>query len=399
MARRRLLIIGNGMAGLRFLEELVERAPGRFDITAIGAEPVAAYNRVLLTSLLAGAIGADDVRLRPDAWYAGHSIKLVTGQGALALDVTGRRAVLCGGQWLPFDTLVLATGATPIRLDVSGADLAGVATLRTLEDIDRLARAAAIAPVVVIGGGALGIEAAYGLARRGAHVSLVQLADRLMERQLDPEGARLLAAALEASGVRILLGAEVRALRGSSRVKAVELADGRRLECHLAVMAVGIRPATALASQAGLKVCRGIVVDDRMQTSAPGIFAIGECAEHRGVCYGLLEPCYAQARVAAATLAGEAQSFMGSIPATHLKLSAIPVCSIGALDANDSIVVRDAGVPSYRKLVVADGRLKGAVLVGDTENALWYEELIRAGASVAPLGEKLAFGPAFAEAA
>jgi len=227
----------------------------------------------------------------------------------------------------------------------------------------------------------------------------VQLADRLMERQLDPEGARLLTAAIEASGVRVLLGAEVRAVRGSSRVKAVELADGRRLACHLAVMAIGIRPATALAAEAGLKVRRGIVVDDRMQTSAAGILAIGECAEHRGVCYGLLEPCYAQARVAAATLVGEAQSFTGAMPTTHLKLSAIPVCSIGALEADDRIIVRDAGAPSYRKLVVADGRLQGAVLVGDTENALWYEELIRAGTSVAPLGEKLAFGPAFAEAA
>jgi nitrite reductase (NADH) large subunit len=395
----RLLIIGNGMAGLRFLEELVERAPNRFDITVLGAEPVAAYNRVLLTSLLAGAIGADDVRLRPDAWYAGHAIKLLTGQAALGLDVTGRRVVLCGGRSLPFDTLVLATGATPIRLDVPGADLAGVATLRTLEDIDHLARAAAVQPVVVIGGGALGIEAAHGLARRGARVSLVQLADRLMERQLDPEGARLLAAAIEASGVHVLLGAEVRAVRGSSRVEAVELADGRRLECHLAVMAIGIRPATALAAKAGLEVRRGIVVDDRMQTSAAGILAIGECAEHRGICYGLLEPCYAQARVAAATLSGEVQSFAGAMPATHLKLSAMPVCSIGALDADNSIIMRDAGAPSYRKLTVADGRLKGAVLVGDTENAQWYEELIRAGTSVAPLGEKLAFGPAFAEAA
>ena len=394
----RLLIIGNGMAGLRFLEELVERAPDRFDITVLGAEPVAAYNRVLLTSLLAGAIGADDIRLRPDAWYAGHAIKLLTGQTALGLDVTGRRVVLCGGRSLPFDTLVLATGATPIRLDIPGADLAGVATLRTLEDIDHLARAA-VQPVVVIGGGALGIEAAYGLARRGARVSLVQLADRLMERQLDPEGARLLAAAIEASGVRVLLGAEVRAVRGSSRVEAVELADGRRLECQLAVMAIGIRPATALAANAGLEVRRGIVVDDRMQTSAAGILAIGECAEHRGICYGLIEPCYAQARVAAATLAGEVQSFTGAMPATHLKLSAMPVCSIGALDADDSIIVRDAGAPSYRKLIVAHGRLKGAVLVGDTENALWYEELIRTGTSVAPLGEKLAFGPAIAEAA
>ena len=395
----RLLIIGNGMAGLRFLEELVERAPDRFDITVLGAEPVAAYNRVLLTSLLAGTIGADDVCLRPDAWYAGHAIELLTGQPALGLDVTGRRVILGCGRSLPFDTLVLATGATPIRLDVPGADLAGVATLRTLEDIDHLARAAAMQPVVVIGGGALGIEAAYSLARRGTRVTLVQLADRLMERQLDPEGARLLAVAIEASGVRVLLGAEVRAVRGSSRVKAVELADGRRLECHLAVMAIGIRPATALAAEAGLKVRRGIVVDDRMQTSAAGILAIGECAEHRGVCYGLLEPCYAQARVAAATLAGQAQSFTGAMPTTHLKLSAIPVCSIGALEADDRIIVRDAGAPSYRKLVVADGRLQGAVLVGDTENALWYEELIRAGTSVAPLGEKLAFGPAFAEAA
>ena len=402
LRRERLVVVGNGMAGLRFLEELVRRAPGRFDVTVVGAEPDPAYNRVLLSSLLAGDIGVGDVGLKPREWYAEHGVALVTGQPACALDAAQRTVTLGNGEVLGFDRLVLATGSDAIRLPLPGRDLAGVMTFRSLADIAGLEQAASEGlPAVVIGGGLLGIEAAYGLARRGVPVTLVHLMDRLLERQLDAEGARLLAAAIEAKGVRVLLGAETAAIRGGSAVETVELKDGRVLPCGLVVMAVGIRSNTALAPSGGLQVKRGIVVDDGMQTSASGVYAIGECAEHRGVCYGLVEPCYEQARVAAAAIAGEPVRYAGSVLATNLKVSGVSVFSAGDFEGvgAEAIVVRDAGVGSYRKLVVREERLAGVVLVGDTAEALWYADLIRAGTPVSALREALAFGQAFAEAA
>jgi nitrite reductase (NADH) large subunit len=402
MRRKRLVVVGNGMAGLRFLEELVRRAAGRFDVTVVGAEPEPAYNRVLLSSLLAGDIGAGDVELRPRDWYREHGVALLTGQSASAVDMARRTVTLGNGDELAFDKLLLATGSDPIRLPLPGNDLAGVMTFRSLADIASLEPAAsATLPAVVIGGGLLGIEAAYGLARRGIAVTLVHLMDRLMERQLDAEGARLLADAIEAKGVRVLLGAETGAIRGGPAVEAVELKDGRVLPCGLVVMAVGIRPNTALAASGGLQIKRGIVVDDGMQTSATGIYAIGECAEHRGACYGLVEPCYEQARVAAAAVTGEPAHYPGSVLATNLKVSGVSVFSAGDFEGAgaETIVVRDAGQRSYRKLVVRDGRLAGVVLVGDTSEALWYADLIRSAALVSAFREALAFGQAFAEAA
>jgi nitrite reductase (NADH) large subunit len=402
MGRERLVVVGNGMAGLRFLEELLQAAPGRFDITVVGGEPEPAYNRVLLSSLLAGEIGGADVLLRPRQWYAEHDIALLTGRPACAIDAVGRKLLLSGEEAVPFDRLVLATGSEPVRLNLPGSDLAGVMTFRTLADIESLEQAASRGvPAVVIGGGLLGIEAAYGLARRGVSVTLLHLMDRLMERQLDAEGARLLADAIEARGVRVVLGAQTRAIRGDTAVEAVELADGRILACGLVVMAVGIRPSTALAAAGGLQVKRGIVVDDRMQTSLSGIYAIGECAEHRGVCYGLIEPCYEQARIAAAAIAGAIARYSGSVLATNLKVSGVGVFSVGDFEGvgAETILVRDAGAHCYRKLVLRDGRLAGAVLVGDTGEALWYADLIRSGASISAFRESLAFGQAFAEAA
>jgi nitrite reductase (NADH) large subunit len=297
---------------------------------------------------------------------------------------------------------VLATGSDPIVVDVAGAELAGVETFRSLADVDAFGRFVATGrPAVVVGGGLLGIEAAYALAKRGVGVTLVHLMDRLMERQLDASGAALLAEAVGNLGIRVLLGAQTRAVHGNRSVEAVELADGRRIDCGLVVMAVGIRPRKRWAERGGLKVARGVIVDDRMQTSAPGIYAVGECAEHRGICYGLVEPCHEQARVAAAAIAGDRLSYSGSMLATNLKVSGVPVFSAGDFEGADadSIVMRDASGPSYRKLVTRNGRLAGAVLVGDTSDAVWYADLIRSGRSVAAIRASLAFGQAFAEAA
>jgi nitrite reductase [NAD(P)H] large subunit len=402
MARQRLVVVGNGMAGLRFVEEIIVRAPGRFDITVVGAEPVAAYNRVLLSALLAGEVAAADVLLRPREWYEAHAIELITDQTTEALDRRARQVRLQDRRTLAFDVLVLAMGSDPVRLTIPGSTLPGVATFRTLADSAAFAQfAAADRPAVVIGGGLLGIEAANALARRGVPVSLVHVADRLMERQLDAEGAALLAQAVAAKGVRILLNQSARAILGRHAVEAVELTDGCRLACGLVIMAVGIRPRTALASLGGLSTGRGIVVDDGMQTSHMGVFAIGECAEHRGTCYGLVEPCYQQAKVAAAVIAGEPQRYRGTVFATNLKVSGVAVFSAGDFEGvgADSIIVRDVGMASFRKLVTRQGRLTGAVLVGDIRDALWYRDLIRCGEPVAPIRQALAFGQAFAEAA
>jgi nitrite reductase (NADH) large subunit len=400
--RERLVVVGNGMAGLRLLEEVAALAPGRFDITAIGAEPEPAYNRVLLSALLAGEIGAGDVAMRSRAWYAEHGIALRTGEPAVGLDSVPRRVLLRGGDSVSFDRCVLATGSEPIRLAVPGQSLAGVTTFRTLADVAYLEAAAARRmPAVVIGGGLLGIEAAYGLARAGVPVTLLHLMDRLMERQLDAEGAQLLKMALEAQGIRVLLQAQTRAIHDTSAVESVELKDGRRIACGLVVMAVGVRANTALAGSAGLPTRRGILVDDRLETAAPGVHAIGDCAEHAGICHGLIEPAHEQVRVLARVLCGEAATYPGSVPTSNLKVSGVPVFSAGDFEGEGAelIVMRDEVTPAYRKLVVRDGRLAGAVLVGDTHDALWYAELIRSRQPIGPIRHALAFGEAFAEAA
>jgi nitrite reductase (NADH) large subunit len=400
--KRRLLVVGNGMCSLRLLEEVMALAADRFEITVVGAEAAPAYNRVLLSPLLAGELSPADVELKPAEWYACNGITLHVGQPVVAIDSDRRLATLGDGQRVPFDICVLTTGSEPIRLPLSGGDLEGVTTFRSMQDAHALRSAAETGtPAVVIGGGLLGIEAAYGLARAGAEVTLVHLVDRLMERQLDADSARLLAAALDAKGIRVVLETTVGTIRGRGRVEGVELTNGQSLACGLVVMAVGVRPSIALAREAGLSTNRGILVDDRMATSAESIFALGECAEHRGQCYGLIEPGYEQAKILAHHLAGRASSYEGSVVATSLKVSGIPVFSIGAFDdaLAQSIVLEDREAAVYRKLVVRDGRLVGAVLYGDTSDALWYRQLIGQRTPVAAFRDVLAFGKAYAEAA
>lgn len=398
--RRNLVIVGNGMVGLRLVEELLHIAPQRFAITVIGAEPEPAYNRVLLSSFLGGDIGENDVHLRTRAWYERNGVHLITGEPAIALVPERRSIVLRNCAVVPYDICVLATGSNPIRLNVPGAEYAGVHVFRTLADARALQAAEARHPVV-IGGGLLGIEAAYGLARRARPVTLVHLMDRLMERQIDAKAADLLRDVLARCGVTVLLGEQTVGFGGSDRVESVALRDGRALACDLAIVAVGVRPAAVLAADAGLAVRRGILVDDRLQTSAPDVFAIGECAEHRGVCYGLVEPGYEQASVLAHGLADQAATYGGSLAATHLKVSGIPVFSAGDFEGVDAetITLRDTAAGVYRKFVVRDGRLAGAVLFGDTHDALWYRDLIRGGTAVAPIRADLPFGKAYAEAA
>ena len=395
-----LVIVGNGMAAARLVDELTKVALGRYAIAVIGDEPRLAYNRVLLSSVLAGETASHDIELKPAAWWRDRGVTIKYGCLATAIDVDRRELKIANEESIAFSKLVLATGSTPLRLNVSGADLPGVHTFRDSRDADLLlALAARKKRVVVVGGGLLGLEAAYGLAKAGASVTLVHLKDRLMERQLDAPAAELLKSLVERKGIRILLNANTVRLHGETHVEGVELADGRRIEADAVIFAAGIRPNVSLAKDAGIPVDRGIVVDDSLQTGAPDIFALGECAEHRGICYGLVEPAYEQARVLARHLAGGAASYGGSVTATNLKVSGVSVFSAGdftGTDGSETIVLNDARHGTYKKLVISDGHLAGAVLVGDVGDALWYLELIRNRQPIAGIRNRMMFGRSLA---
>jgi nitrite reductase [NAD(P)H] large subunit len=396
-----LVIIGNGMATVHLVEELAKRALGRFAVAVIGEEPRLAYNRVLLSAVLAQEVSRSDIELRPARWWRERGVTLLYGRTATAIDPTIRRVRLADGATLPYARLVLATGSRPVRIGVPGMDLPGVMTFRELGDVAAIqATAARLPKAVVIGGGLLGLEAAYGLAKLGSQVTVVHLMDRLMERQLDSRAAGLLKQALETRGITVLLNAETIAIRGRDRAQVVTLKDGTEVEADLVVVSAGIRPNVELAYSAGLGVDRGILVDDNLQASRPGIYAIGECAEHRGICYGLVEPAYEQARVLAAHLAGETAHYPGSVLATNLKVSGVNVFSAGdflGAPGTEQLVFFDQGLGTYKKLVVRDARLVGAVLFGDTADGLWYLDLIRSGASIEAIRDDMMFGRALAE--
>jgi nitrite reductase (NADH) large subunit len=396
-----LVIVGNGMAAARLVDELAKTALGRYAVAVIGDEPRLAYNRVLLSSVLAGETASHEIELRPAAWWRDRGVTVKYGSVVSEIDVGRRELKIAGEESIEFSRLVLATGSAPLRLNVPGADLSGVHTFRDSRDVDMLLTLAAKKKrVVVVGGGLLGLEAAYGLAKAGAPVTLVHLMDRLMERQLDAPAAALLKSLVERKGIQILLNASTAHIHGGASVKAVELADGRRIEADAVIFAAGIRPNTQLAKDAGISVNRGIVVDDQLQTSVPNIFALGECAEHRGICYGLVEPAYEQGRVLARHLAARDAVYQGSVVATNLKVSGVSVFSagdfMGGADGSEAILLNDIRRGTYKKLVIADGRLTGAVLIGDVTDALWYLELIRSRQPIAQIRAAMMFGRSLA---
>ncbi|WP_194388829.1 NAD(P)/FAD-dependent oxidoreductase [Bradyrhizobium sp. CCBAU 51765] len=396
-----LIIVGNGMAAARLVDELAKTALGRYAVAVIGEEPRLAYNRVLLSSVLAGETGSHEIELRPAEWWRHRGVTVRYGYRVTEIDTGRRELKIEGEESMEYSKLVLATGSTPLRLNVPGADLAGVHTFRDTRDVDLLLTlAAAKKRVVVVGGGLLGLEAAYGLAKAGAPVTLLHLMDRLMERQLDPPAADLLKTLVERKGIRILLNASTKCIHGDGQVEAVELADGNRIEADAVIFAAGIKPNVVLAKDAGIAVNRGIVVNDVMQTSSADIFALGECAEHRGTCYGLVEPAYEQARVLARHLSGRPAAYQGSVVSTNLKVSGVSVFSAGDFmggEGSESLVLSDRSRGTYKKLVIADGRLTGAVLIGDTVDALWYLELIRNRDKVAAIRTDMMFGRAVAQ--
>jgi nitrite reductase (NADH) large subunit len=402
-----LIIIGKGMAATRLVDELSKRALGRYSIAVIGAEPRRAYNRVLLSSLLADEVDAADIELKPASWWQQRGVTTLYGQPVTGIDTAARTVTLADGMVMPFGKLVLATGSEAIRLPLPGADLKGVMTFREMEDVERMR--AAVKPgtkVVVIGGGLLGLEAAYGLAKAGADITVLHLMDRLMERQIDASAGTLLKAEIERRGMKVELEASTKQFLGTTHVEGVELRDGRVLPAELVVMAIGIKPNAWLAKASRVTVNRGVVVDDHMETNVSGIYAIGECAEHRGIAYGLVEPAYEQARVLAECLAERPADYTGSLLATNLKVSGVNVFSAGDFlggEHTQVVTMRDPAFGAYRKLVLRESEgatvLSGCVLLGDTSDGLWYLDLIRRGAAVDAMRDNLIFGRGLAEQA
>jgi nitrite reductase (NADH) large subunit len=399
----RVAVIGNGMAGARLIESLLAQGLDGRAITVFGAEPGGAYNRILLTAVLAGELEARGCVTHPRSWYRARGITLHAGCPVTTINRVARRVITADGRAVAYDRLALALGSQPIRLALPGAELPGILTYRDLGDTQALIDAAARGGrAVVIGGGLLGLEAAAGLAKRGMTVEVVHLMDWLMERQLDREGAALVQRALARRGITVHLAAEAVAFEGTERVRGVVLRDGTTLRADLVVTAVGIKPATALASSAGLTVGRGVQVDDGMVTSDPDIVAIGECIEHAGQTFGLVGPIYQQAAVAASTLLGGTARYAGSTAATSLKVSGLKLFCAGDIDERGahSVVFRDPARGIYRRLFVRnrgrDAVLAGTILVGAVDDGAWYADLIAAGTPLGPAREALIYGRAYA---
>ena len=404
MKKMQLVMVGNGMAGVRTLEELLKIAPDLYEITIFGAEPHPNYNRILLSPVLAGEQTLEQIVLNDWAWYAEHGITLHAGCTVTEVNRARRtvQAVRGTGETisLPYDRLILATGSNPFMLPIPGKDLDGVLAYRDIADTQAMIDAAAqYRHAVVIGGGLLGLEAANGLMKRGMQVTVVHAGEWLLDRQLDPTAGQMLQKALQERGMAFLMQAQTEALLGNAagRVQAVRFKDGSEIPADLVVMAVGIRPNTALAESMRLHVDRGIVVGDTMQTTTdPRIYAVGECAAHRGIAYGLVAPLFEQGRVAANHLAEFGIGrYLGSQTSTKLKVTGIDLFSAGDFmggAGTEEIVMSDPGAGQYKKLVLKDDKLVGACLYGTTVDGSWYFQLLREGRSVAELRSSLMLG-------
>jgi nitrite reductase (NADH) large subunit len=394
---KRLVVVGNGMAGVACVEQILKHSP-KFAITIFGDETHVNYNRILLSSVLAGEQSPDDIILNPIEWYQRHDIDLRLGTRVLDVDSLNKTVTSDEGRTTSFDVLLLATGSSAWMPPISGLDKDGVFVFRTLDDTrGLLARAAPGVRAVVIGGGLLGLEAARGLQVQGCDVTVVHLMDRLMERQLDPAGGAYLQEKIAQLGVQVLVSRSTKALLGGAGVDRVEFTDGTTIRADLVVIAAGIRPNVELGRRAGLAVNRGILVNDYMETSHPDIFAVGECVEHNGVCYGLVAPLLEQAKVLAATITGnKGATYVGSIQAAKLKIMGVEVFSAGAWeDAPGAAPVRfeDPALGVYKKLVLRDGRLSGVILVGETSDSHRYMQWLRTGADLTAERRHLLFPP------
>ncbi|MCE1183578.1 MAG: nitrite reductase large subunit NirB [Rhodocyclales bacterium] len=399
MSKPRLVLIGNGMAGVRTIEELLKLKPDHYDITIFGAEPHPNYNRILLSPVLAGEMQIKDIILNELDWYAENNITLHTGKTITKIDRAARKVIASDGTEAGYDRLLIATGSNPFILPIPGNELPGVIGYRDIKDTDEMIDAATKHQhAVVIGGGLLGLEAANGLKLRGMDVTVVHLGPWLLERQLDEVAGRMLQQSLEDKGLKFLLQTTTEALiQGESgRVAAVRFKGGMQIPADLVVMAAGIRPNYALAEAAGLYCNRGLVVNDFLQTSDPRVYGVGECVSHRGIAYGLVAPLFEQAKVIANHLAEIGTStYTGSVTSTKLKVTGIDLFSAGDFmggEGMEEILLNDPYGGVYKKLVIKDNKLVGGVMYGDTADGPWYFQLIKDGRDIHDLRNSLIFG-------
>lgn len=400
--KQKLVVIGAGMASGRALEHLFEMAPGTFDVTLFGAEPRGNYNRIMLSPVLSGEKTYEEIVTHDADWYAEHGVHCRFGETVTRIDRKKKTVHTQDGE-TAYDKLLVATGSAPFIIPVAGRDLPGVRAFRDLDDVNAMVEAAGKpgAQAVVIGGGLLGLEAAAGLHAQGMKVTVLHLMDHLLERQLDPAAGHLLKKELEGRGLKVHCKAQTKAILGEDHVEAVLLEDGTVYPADMVIMAAGIRPETRIAVDAGLHVERGIVVDDAMVTSDPDILSIGECVEHNSVCYGLVAPLYDMAKVAAQTLLEQEAAFKPVETSTKLKVTGVDVFSAGSFqggDDSEDIVYRDAARGVYKRLVLKDDKVAGAVLYGDTADGAWYFQLLKDKEPVGDIRDKMIFGQALLSA-
>ncbi|HML91727.1 nitrite reductase large subunit NirB [Methyloceanibacter sp.] len=396
---QKLVVIGAGMASGRMLENLFEQAPDAFEVTLFGAEPRGNYNRIMLSPVLAGEKTYEQIVTHDADWYSANGVDCRFGETVTKIDREKKVVTTVKGE-TSYDKLVVATGSAPFMIPVAGRDLPGVRAFRDLDDVEAMVIAAAKpeAKAVVIGGGLLGLEAAAALRLRGMEVVVLHLMGHLMERQLDPTAGYLLQKELEGRGIKIHCKAQTKAILGNEHVEAVLLEDGTVYPADLVVMAVGIRPETRIATDAGLHVERGIIVDDSMISSDPDIIAIGECVEHANVCYGLVAPLYDMAKVATKTLLGEQAAFLPEETPTKLKVTGVDLYSLGDFaegEDREEIVLRDAMAGIYKRIILKDNRIIGTVLFGETADGAWFNDLKKKATDISEMRDTLIFGQAF----
>ncbi|WP_078409968.1 nitrite reductase large subunit NirB [Priestia abyssalis] len=402
MEKKKLVLVGNGMAGVRAIEEVLNVSKEKFEITIFGSEPHPNYNRILLSKVLQGDTKVIDITLNDWDWYKENNIQLYTGETVIKIDSEKKVVITDSGRTEPYDELILATGSLPFILPIPGADKKGVTAFRDIKDTDEmLAASKRYKKAAVIGGGLLGLEAARGLLNLGMDVSVIHLAPYLMERQLDPTAGKLLQTELEKQGMKFLLEKQTQEIFGDDRVEGLRFNDGTELEADLVVMAVGIKPNIGLAKESGLSVNRGIIVNDYLQTDVPHIYAVGECAEHNGIAYGLVAPLYEQGKVLAKAICGvETKPYQGSVLSTQLKVSGVEVFSAGDFTEGDdkkAIKVFDEQDGIYKKVVLRGNQIVGAVLFGDSSDGNRLFSMIQKQADIAetakvsilqPIGEE-----------
>lgn len=397
--KEKLVLVGNGMAGMRTVEELLKIAPDKYEITVFGAEPYGNYNRILLSPVLAGEKSIDEIMLNDLQWYEDNNITLHVGKRVVNVDRKGRKVIADDGTEASYDRLLLATGSNPFIIPLPGHEKGGVIGFRDIHDVDTmLDNARHYKSAVVIGGGLLGLEAANGLMLQGMTVTVVHLMETLMERQMDPPAGDMLKKALETKGLNFLMEAQTEAILGEERVTGVRFKDGSEISADLVVMAVGIRPNIELAKRIGLHAERGIVVNDTMQTFDPKIYSVGECVQHRGETYGLVAPLFEQAKVCANHLAEYGIGlYEGSVTSTKLKVTGVDLFSAGNFigdESTEEIVMQDVASGIYKKVVLKDNKIHGAVMYGDTVDGAWYFQLLRDQTDVSDFRKALMLGQA-----